>query len=222
MTAADVLLELQSLGTEQNRKIYRRHGVGGAQYGVSVANLKKVQKRLKVNHDLAVELWASGNHDARVLATMIADRARMTGPALEAWAADLDSYVLADAFVGLAARTSSAKAKAEKWMKARGEWIGAAGWNMLALLALEDASLPDDYFAERLTVIERDIHTRPNRVRYAMNGALIAIGGRNETLKAKALATAAKVGKVEVDHGETGCQTPDAAEYIEKIAARRG
>lgn len=220
MTAEEVLTELESLGTEQNRKIYRRHGVGENQYGVSYAHLKQLAKRLKKSHDVAVALWASGNHDARVLATMTADPAQLTAK-LEAWARDLDNPVIAGAFADLAAQTATAKAKAEKWIKARSELIATAGWVVVARLTTVDASLPDEWFAAHLETIERDIHTSKNRVRYAMNNAVIAIGCRNAALKEKALATAATVGPVEVDHGETGCKTPDAAAYIEKVHAHR-
>jgi hypothetical protein len=145
----------------------------------------------------------------------------LTATTLEAWARDLDNPVIADAFAGLAARTTSGKAKAERWIKARGEWVASAGWNTVARLTTEDATLPDEWFAGHLETIQRDIHTAKNRVRHCMNGALIAIGCRNEALREKALATAAAVGTVEVDHGETGCKTPDAAAYIRKVVAHR-
>src|SRR5256885_16659489 len=73
-----------------------------------------------------------------------------------------------------------------------------------------------------LTKIEREIHRSKNRVRHSMNGALITIGLRDAAFEKKALAAAGRIGKVEVDHGDTACQTPDAAAYIRKTAARRG
>ncbi|HEX7343423.1 MAG TPA: DNA alkylation repair protein, partial [bacterium] len=75
-------------------------------------------------------------------------------------------------------------------------------------------------FEKFLTIIEREIHRSKNRVREAMNGALIAIGMRNEKLQKQAIAAARRIGKVVVDHGETGCKTPDAEAYILKAAAR--
>jgi 3-methyladenine DNA glycosylase AlkD len=220
MTAAEVLNELESLGTEQNRKVYRRHGVGEKMYGVSYANLGTLAKKIRRDHDLAVALWQSGNHDARVLATMIADPDQATAKLLQAWAKDLDSYVLTDAFSGYAAATPLARQVMEKWVKSGEEWIGTAGWNVLCRLALSDRDLPDEYFEPYLATIAQKIHQGKNRVRYAMNGAVISIGLRNGRLQAKALAAAETIGKVEVDHGETNCQTPDAAAYIRKAAAR--
>lgn len=104
----------------------------------------------------------------------------------------------------------------EQWIRSDDEWGGRAGWGLLSSLALQDTDLPDNYFKPFLKVIECEIHKRKNRVRDAMNSALIAIGIRNSSLRQRALEIAAKIGKVKVDHGETSCKTPDAAAYILK------
>ena len=218
-TATEILAELESLGSEQTRKTYRRHGVSENQYGVLTSAMEKVRKRLKVNHPLALDLWASGNHDARILATMIADPAQLDPATAEAWTADLTNYVITDAFSGLVSRTPYAREKAESWIKSDHEWIASAGWNILGDLARTDASLPDSYFANLLSTIERDLHTSKNRVRYAMNNVVIAIGLRDAALEAQAVAVATRIGKVYVDHGQTNCKTPDAIPYIEKVKA---
>jgi 3-methyladenine DNA glycosylase AlkD len=220
-TAEAILQELESLGTEQNRKVYRRHGVGDNQYGVSYAHLGALKKRIKRDHPLARQLWAGGNHDARILATMIADPAQMDDALLDAWAADLHNYVETDAFAALAGASPAARACVERWTASDEEWRGSAGWQVLGHLALNDPTLPDSTFTPYLATIQRDIHTRKNRVRHAMNGALIAIGSRNAALEAAALAVAAAIGPVIVDHGATGCKTPDAAAYIHKTRARQ-
>jgi hypothetical protein len=111
--------------------------------------------------------------------------------------------------------------KMDSWTRAEDEWLGQAGWRMVAKCAMQDASLPDSFFEACLEQIEGEIHTRKNRVRDAMNSALIAIGIRNPALQAKALAAAAKIGKVVVDHGETSCKTPDAGQYILKTVQHR-
>jgi 3-methyladenine DNA glycosylase AlkD len=221
MTAAEVLRELETLGTEQNRKLYRRHGAGDKLYGVSFANITKLQKRIKQDQAMAVELWASGYCEARVLAAQIADPAAMNEQALDAWAKDLDNPMVSDYFSGLLVKTSQARQKADKWVKSKNEWIGRAGWVTVARLAMEPNGLPNEYFEDYIEVIERDIHESKNRVRQAMNNALIAIGTRNELLEEKAIAAANRVGKVEIDHGETDCKTPDAVAYIKKAAARK-
>jgi 3-methyladenine DNA glycosylase AlkD len=213
--------ELEARGTAQNRKVYARHGAGEKMFGVSYADLYQLQKKLKVNHELAMQLWETGNHDARVLATLIADPKQMTDKQAEAWAKDLINYPTVVMYIRFLGQTPLALKKAEKWSRSKDEWLGSAGWGLVGQLALNDQSLPDEYFEPYLETIEREIHKRKNRARYEMNGALIGIGLRNSKLEKKALAVAKKIGKVEVDHGETNCKTPDAAEYIARTRAYR-
>jgi 3-methyladenine DNA glycosylase AlkD len=211
-----LIQEMESLGTEQNRKIYRRHGVHRDQYGLSFANLKKLQKRIKKDHQLAQELWATSNHDCRILATMIADPAQGNDNLLEGWCRGLDNYVISDAFSGYVGQTALAQPKAERWTQSEEEWPGRLGWRLISILAMQDQHLPDSYFEACIETIEREIHGRKNMVRDAMNSALIAIGIRNSHLEELALSAAQRIGKVEVEHGKTNCKTPDAAAYIRR------
>jgi 3-methyladenine DNA glycosylase AlkD len=222
MDFKEVMSELERLGTEQNRKIYRRHGAGDPLFGVSFAHVNTLQKRIKRDQALAVKLWATGNADARTLATMIADPGDFTMDQLDAWLSDVRYYVLVDLLVKyVASNNSSARELMKRWIASGDEWVGRGGWNLLGHLAAGDPSLPDAFFAERLAVIETSIHGAKNRTREAMNGALINIGARNAALRDKALTVARRIGKVEVDHGETGCKTPDASGYIEKMWSRK-
>jgi 3-methyladenine DNA glycosylase AlkD len=221
MNLNSALRELKRRGTAQNRKVCRRHGIGENMYGVSFADLRLLAKQIKTDHDLAVQLWATGNHDARILATLIADPAQFDAKTLDVWSKDLENYVIADQFAGLVPRTAYRQKKAEKWHTARGEWIARAGWDLIGQLALREPTLPDSYFEPYLSEIETDIHRQKNRVREAMNNALIAIGARSAALQEKALRAAKTIGPVEIDHGETNCKTPDAAEYISRMLAHR-
>lgn len=223
MKVQEALDTLRSLGTEQYRKTYRRHGAGEDVYGVSSAHLKDLKKKIKTDHELAVALWESGNHDARMLAGLIADPQRLDPRTLDAWARGLRSYPETDTLGGIAARTPHARETMARWMASDAEWTAAAGWRILAVIAREGDGdgLPDEYFARFLATIERDVHGSPNRVRHEMNNALIAIGIRSPALQKKAEAAAARIGKVEVDHGQTECQTPEAIGYIRKAVARK-
>ncbi len=221
MTVDEAMKQLEAAGTAQNRRVYARHGIGEPVFGVSFASLRALAKAIKVDHELARGLWATGNHDARVLATMVADPERLDRRTLDRWSKDLNNYVITDAFAQLVSRSQLVREKMEAWTTAEGEWVARAGWRLLSYLALEHDDVADELLEERLGVIERDIRARPNRTRDAMNGALIAIGLRNPKLEKKAVATAKRIGMVEVDHGETSCETPDAAAYIAKAKARR-
>jgi len=221
MTYAQAMKELKKMGTAQNRKVYARHGVGEKMFGVSFANLNALKKTIKTDHALAVRLWDSGNHDARILAAMVADPQQLGSATLDAWVKVLDNYVITDSFSTLAARSPHARKKMEKWTKSKNEWIGRAGWSLLCRIAMDDEAMSDAYLERYLAVIESDIHKSKNRVRDAMNMAVVNIGLVNAGMEKKAIAAAKRIGKVEVDHGETGCKTPDAIEYIQKTKAYR-
>lgn len=221
MLAGDVLQELESLGKEQYRRIYARHGVKGAMFGVSTADLKAVQKKIKRDHALALELWDSGIEEARELATLIADPAQVTSELAETWVRELDNYGITGYFSDLIGKTPIIREKMEGWIKSDEEWIGRAGWTLLAIMAAQDMSLPDSYFEPYLADAEQRIHTAKNRIRDAMNNAIINIGLRNEALREKAVAAAERIGTVDVDHGDTACKTPNAIAYIEKTLASR-
>ncbi len=224
-TFREVMNDLKAAGTAQNRKVYARHGVGEKMFGVGVAHLDKLQKRIKVNHKLARQLWASGNHDARMLASRIADPALLTTADLDAWVKDLDNYLLAGAFAAIVAQSPLAQKKLEKWTKAKKEFVSQAGWDVLCALAMRPANLSDDlsdgYLEEYIREIETGIHAAKNRVKHAMNMALISIGVRNDVLRKLALAAATRIGTVVVDHGETNCRTPDAREFIHRAVQHR-
>ncbi len=221
MNAQETLTQLEALGTEQNRKIYARHGVKGQQFGVSFTALRKLAKQIGKDTDKAELLWRSGNHDARVLACMLADPEKLGEDQVERWASDLDNYIVADSFAGLISQSPFARLKAEGWINASNEWVSSAGWNLVSGLAMHAEKLDDGYFLRLLEKIESSIDSSPNRTRYNMNNALIAIGIRNEKLRVEAEAAARRIGKVKVEHGETSCKTPNAVETIHKTMAYR-
>jgi 3-methyladenine DNA glycosylase AlkD len=214
----EVLTELEELGTAQNRKVYGRHGVTGELYGVSYAHLERLEKRYRGEHELALELWESGIHDARILASQIADAEALTAKVLDAWLRAVDNHVLGDAVAQAAARSPKGPRCAKRWRARKGEWAAATGWNLYGRLVPE---LDSSEHQETLVEIEERIRESPNRVRHAMNGALIAIGSEGDTLQRAAIAVAKRIGVVEVDHGETGCKTPSAIPYIKKTVAHR-
>jgi 3-methyladenine DNA glycosylase AlkD len=220
-TAAAVLRELKRLGTAQNVKIYRRHGAGENQYGVSFGDLRPLAKRLGTDHELALALWDSGNADARCLATMVADPAALTREEADAWVVGIDYYLHADLVGGVVARTPFALAAIDDWTRSPEDFVRQTGYVALAsYLRRGEPPLSDAACRRWLKRIEREIHGSPNRSRHAMNGALIAVGVFRPELAPEAVAAAGRIGAVEVDHGETGCKTPAAAPYIERALAR--
>jgi 3-methyladenine DNA glycosylase AlkD len=221
MDQRTAMKQLEELGTAENRKVYARHGVTGAAFGVSYAALGKLRKAIGTDHGLALALWKSGNHDARVLATMVADPGAFDRKTIDAWGKDLSNYVLTDAFSVAVAASKHAGACARAWMRSRGEWLSSAGWNVVARVAADGETFAAEELEALVDRIEERIHASPNRTRHAMGGALIAIGLVNPALERRALAAARQIGPIEVDHGETSCKTPDVAGYIRKTRAHR-
>src|SRR6185295_12116747 len=117
MNLQQTLDTLKSLGKEQTRKTYRRHGAGEDVYGVNTPDLKSLQKKIKMDQALAGELWQSGNHEARILATMIADAKKLDGKTLDAWAAGLGNYIECGYLGGIAAKSPVAREVMERWIE---------------------------------------------------------------------------------------------------------
>ena len=216
-----VMAELEAAGTAQNRKVYGRHGAAEPMFGVSYANLGKIAKPIETDHALAVELWDSGNHDARVLALRVADPAKVDESLAGRWLRDVDNYILAEGLGGLCAQSPRARELSDAWRDSPAEWTASTGWFIVTCTA----GNPDVWSAEQLrglvSQIESEISQRPNRVRHEMNGALIVIALRDADLRREVLAAAARIGPVKVDHGQTGCKTPEVAPYVERTLAHR-
>lgn len=217
MTLAEAMRELKKAGSAQTRKTYTRHGVTEPMFGVSFATLKALTKRIDVDHELALALWDTGNYDARNLAVKIVDPARMTSADLDRWARQCSPVQMCGGYAGmLAAEGPHGAKKAVEWLGSSDAGKRNAAWPLLGQLAHRDETLPGAFFEKRLAEIELTIHSAPNSERYGMNMAVIAIGCRSSGLRKAALAAAKRIGKVEIDHGDTDCKTPDAAQYIEK------
>ncbi len=222
MTLKQAIAELKKMGTPQNVKIYKRHGAGDNLYGVSFAKLGSLKKKIRVDHELALQLWDTGNTDAQTLATMIVDPQQLTASQINRWVAGINYHLLSDMVSGVVTRTPFAKKKIEQLMTSKQEFVCATGYSGLAS-ALKDnlADITDDDCKRYLKTIVKEIHKAPNRARHSMNGAVIAIGVFRRHLAEEAIAAAGTIGTVEVDHGETNCKTPDAVPYIQKALKRK-
>jgi 3-methyladenine DNA glycosylase AlkD len=216
LTYAQVMAELEAAGSAQTRKTYLRHGASEPLFGVSFAMLKAMLKRIKVDHELAIALWDSGNYDARNLAVKVVDPSAMAPADLDRWARGAGGAMCTNYVALVAVDGPHARSKVSEWLASAENAERTAGWSLLGQLALRDESLPDAWFATWLDTIERTIHTAPNSQREAMNQSVIGIGCRNQALRGLATAAARRIGPVEIDHGDTACETRDAASDIEK------
>ena len=123
MDSKTVLAKLKACGSAQTRKTYGRHGVQGPMFGVSYQHLGALKKAIKTDHPLAMELWATGNHDARILATMIVDPLKLTGSVIDRWLKEIDNHVQVGAISTNVAGSPLALKKAEKWSASKRELI---------------------------------------------------------------------------------------------------
>ncbi len=219
MSFAQAMAALEKAGTEQARKTYARHGVTIPMFGVSFAVLKTMVKQIGVDHELARQLWDSGNHDARTLAVKIADPAKVTPGELDRWACEHRLRSCGGYVPALASESPLGSVKAREWLASKDEALRVAGWTLAGYLTHANESESDEWFLELIHRIEKTIHQSANDERYAMNSALIAFGGRSKALRQAATIAAEKIGVVEVDHGDTSCETPQAVQYIEKMWA---
>lgn len=223
MTANEVLKELKSLGTDAYADMMRKHGAVDPIYGVKIEHMKKIQKRIKKDYQLALDLYDSGVYDAMYFAGLIADDAAMTKKDLEKWVAAAKSPGIAEYTVPwVASEGRYGMELGQKWIDSKKEAIASAGWQTLACLVAvkEDSELDVKALDALLDRVAKTIHDQPNRVKYTMNGFVIAVGGYVEPLTKKATEVAKKIGKVSVDMNGTACKVPSAPEYIEKMHKR--
>lgn len=163
-------------------------------FGVSMTNMQVLAKRLGRNHELAAALWDTGWYEARMLATMVDDPARVTPAQMERWCRDFDNWAIVDtACFKLFDRTPHAWAKVAQWSDKRGEFQRRASFALLWSLSVHDKDAGDEPFLEGLRLIERAATDERNFVKKAVNMALRAIGKRSPALNAAAVTLAQRL-----------------------------
>jgi len=222
-TAEEILAELRPLAKESYRQTLLKHGITEPVLGVSVEQLKKIQKRIKKDYQLALDLYDTGIYDAMYLAGLIADDAKMTKKDLQRWVDKASSGALCSYTVAwVAAGSSHGWDVALKWIESKKPGVAAAGWSTLVswMSIKDDQELDLPELKQLLQRVEKSIHSAPNPVRYAMNMFVIGLGSYVKPLSTSAVAAGKKIGKVTVDMGETACKVPYAPDYIEKVKQR--
>lgn len=222
MTLDQVMEKLESLGSEQTKKTFLRHGAQEPFFGVKVGDLKRLVKDVKKDQGLARALYATGNSDAMYLAGLTIDPGTVTKEELQTWVKAAYWYMIAEYTVaGLAAESRYGLELAREWINAKSEMVAACGWSTYANVVslVPDEQLPMDELRSLLGRVEKTVHSEQNRVRYAMNGFVISVGAYVVQLADEASRVAAEIGKVSVDMGGTACKVPLAADYIAKVAS---
>lgn len=221
ITAQQVLGELSGLASPSIKKVLLQHGAPEQKlYGVKIEDLKKLQKRIKQDHALALELFATGISDAMYLAGLIADPAAMKKSDLKLWAKQASWSMLREWTVPwVACESRFGPELAREWVKSKQESIATIGWATYCSMVsvLPDKQLDLQELECLLDRVQDEVHQAQNRVRYTMNVFVIAVGSYVVPLNTRAKDVARSIGPVRVAMGATACKVPLASAYIEKV-----
>ena len=221
MDLMEVLRELESYADERTKNTHIKHGAQEPLYGVKVADLKKVLKKTKKNHELSLALFETGNSDAMYLAGLMADEKIISKQQLQGWVEKAYWYYLSEYTVPwVAAESPFGFELGLEWIRSSEESIASAGWSTLLNYASINESLDLEIYASLLDEVANTIQDAQNRVKYTMNGFVIAVGCYIPELTQKSKEIASKIGKVDVFMGDTSCKVPLALDYIKKVEDR--
>ncbi|MDP4173806.1 MAG: DNA alkylation repair protein [Bacteroidota bacterium] len=195
MTKDEIILKIKSLYNPLNIKGMARFGINSENtFGVSMPVLRTIARENRKNHTLALELWETGIHEAKILAALIDNPKEVTEEQMEHWVLGFDSWDVCDqCCMNLFDKTQFSYEKAFQWSKRKEEFVKRAGFVIMASLAIHDKKAEDKKLEEFLTVIEREAYDERNFVKKAVNWALRQIGKRNFFLNNSALLTAERI-----------------------------
>jgi 3-methyladenine DNA glycosylase AlkD len=194
MQLDEVLDHLRSIANPKNVAGMARFGINPQNtLGIDIYTLRKIAKRIGTDHVLALQLWDSGIHEARILASYIADPQHMTEAQIEHWVADFDSWDVCDQVVDLFSKTPFAYRKVTEWSQRPEEFVKRAAFALIAELTAHDKQASDEQLAQFFPLIVRASDDQRNFVKKAVNWALRSLGKRNRALNQQAIATARQI-----------------------------
>jgi len=191
----EVLGWLERRGSRRNRDGMARYAIRAPKvFGVSMATMHGLAKRLGRDHDLALALWKTGWYEARILTAFVDDPARVSPAQMDRWVRDFDNWAICDTICfHLFDKTPHAWGKVSQWSRRREEFVKRAAFALIASLAVHDKKCPDAPFAKSLGVITRAAADDRNFVKKAVSWALRTTGRRNRRLHAKAVTVARRL-----------------------------
>jgi len=195
----EIIRKIKSMANPENVAGMARFGINPANtYGVSVPILRKMAREAGRNHELALALWASGIHEARLLACFIDRPDMVTEAQMEGWVKDFDSWDICDQCCSnLFDRTPVAHEKAVAWCDREEEFVRRAGFVLMAALSVHDKKASDEAFSRFLPLIKKYATDERNFVKKAVNWALRQIGKRNLNLNEMAVKTAEEIKRID-------------------------
>jgi len=220
MTLDEIVGDLRSHANADNVAGMARFGINPAgTLGVNIPTIRAIARRAGRDHALALDLWATGIHEARILAAMVDEPAKVARRQMDRWAAQFDSWDVVDGCCSvLFDKTPYAWDKAMQWSVRRPEYVKRAGFVLMAALAVHDKRAPDSAFLSFLPVIVRESGDERNFVKKSVNWALRQIGKRNRRLNAAAIATAREILALDTRAGR--CTARDALRELTSEAVQ--
>jgi 3-methyladenine DNA glycosylase AlkD len=221
MKLKEVLAQLKSLGDEARRKHNTKAGAPDNQFGVKLGDIRAIAKQIKTDHELALELWDTGNVDAQLLATLIIKPGSLSAVELDTLTRSTTCAQVADwlnAYV--VAQHPAQDALREKWMQDKDRWAARAGWNLTASRVNKAVGGLD--VAALLDRIEKELPNASPEVQWTMNNTLAAIGIQHPAHRKRAIAIGEKIGLYRDWPVSKGCTPPYVPVWIEALVKRKG
>ncbi|MEY8755685.1 DNA alkylation repair protein [Peribacillus frigoritolerans] len=223
MNVEMVMQELEDLGKERTKKMYISNGAHEPLFGVATGAMKPIVRKIKINQDLAEELYSTGNYDAMYFAGIIADPKAMTESDYDRWMDAAYFYMLSDYVVAVTLSESDiAQEVSDKWIASGEELKMSAGWSCYCWLLgnRKDVEFSESKISDMLDLVKNTIHESPERTKSAMNNFLYTVGISYLPLHEKAVETAKAIGIVEVKRDKKKSSFLNAYESIQKEVGR--
>jgi 3-methyladenine DNA glycosylase AlkD len=199
MEVNTIIKKLKSLSNPKNVEGMARYGISSHKtLGVSMPELRKIAKETGRNHKLALELWETGYHEARILASLIDEPQEVKPSQMNSWVKDFDSWDVCDQCCSnLFDKTPFAYEKVFEWNKSKEEFVKRAAFALIAVLAVHDKKAEDSSFIKFFPLIKKSSTDERNFVKKAVNWALRQIGKRNMKLNKEAIKLAKEILKID-------------------------
>lgn len=193
-----IISRLQSEANPGNVAGMARYGISTKNtLGISVYTLRKIAREIGRDHALAMKLWGSGIHEARILASFIDEPEKVTDAQLERWVRDFDSWDTVDQVSELISKTPHVIEKIHDWSASEAEFVRRAAFSLIAEIAWHDRKMTDEEFEPFFPLIIRAATDERNYVKKAVNWALRNIGKRNQALNRRAIAVAREIQQID-------------------------
>lgn len=210
---------LEEAGSAGHCRTLQKQGVKPPMCGVPAGTMKGLAKSIGTDQALARRLWETRHHDARVLATLIADARQTDAWLIDRWRHDVTNAVLCEALAALGDAVGVSADHIDRWCAAGDEWTSTLGWSLVARRLSRPGGWSDADLARKVTTIERGIQRAPSRTRGAMHVTLLALALRSDDLRRAVMDAAQRIGPVQVDAGDGGPMMLDTRQVLRDALA---